>query len=54
MALILETDNSKSAITDMAKTAGFEDADQANVEELFQSHARISNEKSSGSGERTK
>jgi hypothetical protein len=35
----------RCAITDMVKTVGFEDADQVNVEELFQSHTEeLSNE----------
>jgi hypothetical protein len=32
--------NSRCAITDMARTVEFEDADQVNVEELFQSHKK--------------
>jgi hypothetical protein len=36
----LEAGNSRHAITDMARTVGFEDANEANVEELFISQRR--------------
>jgi hypothetical protein len=40
-----EIGNSRCAIIDMARTVGFVDADQVNVEELFQSHTEeLSNE----------
>jgi hypothetical protein len=40
-----EIGKSSCAIIDMVKTVGFEDADQVNVEELFQSHTEaLSNE----------
>jgi hypothetical protein len=40
-----EPGNSRHAIVGMARTVGFEDVDEANVEELFQSHSEgLSNE----------
>jgi hypothetical protein len=41
----LETGNSRHARTDMARTAAFEDADEANVEELFISQRALELEK---------
>jgi hypothetical protein len=42
---MLEMGNSGNAIVDMARTVGFQNADEANVEELFQSHMEeLSNE----------